>query len=333
MDICYMRNYKQPAKFVTLLSKAAKYYGIRIVYCQPADVNMAQKTVTGKVLINNEWVKKEVPLPYYIDLNTYCFRFKEIITFLKEHCFLLSKGSYGTKNTVYKRLEKDGKFKHLLIPTLDISSYSEFLSALTVYNKLILKPRKGHKGQGIYLISYSDEKYVITENDRETVVNLQQLEQFFIKNIHSKQYLFQKYIDSKTIFGHPFNCRVRLEKNGQGNWQVAIFLVRIGSYNKVVSNIAQGGSISKLTPFLKANYPRNWKEINSSIQEVANTLPDKIEEIFNKQNTSMGLDLGIDKEGKIYLYEVNSAPGSQFAEGEIANLKADYYFYLLKLNA
>ncbi|WP_404455545.1 YheC/YheD family protein [Oceanobacillus kapialis] len=324
-----MRNYKEPGKFVALLSKAAKYYGIRVIYCQPTDVNMSRKTINGKVLLNNEWVEEELPLPYYIDLNTYCFKYKEISTYLKDNCFLLTKGSYGTKSRVYTRLEKDGEFKHILIPTLNINSFSEFQSKLDEYNKVILKPRKGHKGQGIYLITHIENHYVITENDREEKVSLEKLEQFFIENINIKQYLFQKYVQSTTKEGHPFDCRVRLEKDGSGSWKVVIFLVRIGTSNKVVSNIAQGGSVSQLTPFLKANYPSNWKEIKSSIKEISISLPDKVEEIFNKNNASMGLDLGIDKDGKVYLYEVNSAPGSQFAEGEIANLKADYYFYLI----
>ncbi len=325
-----MRNYKQPGQFVTLLSKAAHYYNVRVIYCQPTDVDIISKTVYGKVLIKNKWVDIELPIPYYIDLNTYCFKYKEITNFLKANCFLLCQGSYGSKSKVYDQLEKDGEFKHILIPTFQVDSFSAFLSKLKESKQLILKPRRGHKGEGIYLIDYTDTQYMITENDAETKVNLHELEQFHLEKINSTKYLVQKYIYSKTRSGHPFDCRVRLERDGTGKWKVVIYLVRIGNNNKVVSNLSQGGSISKLTPFLKANYPSNWQEISSSIKEISTKLPDKVEELFNKQNASMGIDLGIDKDGKVFLYEVNSAPGSQFAEGEIANLKADYYAYLMK---
>ncbi|WP_449355758.1 YheC/YheD family protein [Virgibacillus natechei] len=134
---------------------------------------------------------------------------------------------------------------------------------------------------------------------------------------------------SKTIKGDPFDCQIRLEKIGKRKWEVVINLVRIGTGQKVASNIMQGGSISTLEPFLKSNYLNKWEPIRDSIIEVGKTFPSKIEELYNQELHSMGIDVGIDKYGKLYLFESNNAPGVDGAWGEIAMVKCDYYKYML----
>lgn len=127
----------------------------------------------------------------------------------------------------------------------------------------------------------------------------------------------------------PFDCRIRLEKNGSGKWTVAIYLIRIGSNQKVVSNVAQGGSVSGLKPFLEANYGEKAEDIRDSIESLAKSLPNKIEKKFNTNLTSLGIDIGIDLDGKLYLFEIETGPGFEFALGEIALMKSEYYKYIL----
>nr|WP_255259908.1 YheC/YheD family protein [Lentibacillus sp. CBA3610] len=144
------------------------------------------------------------------------------------------------------------------------------------------------------------------------------LKQLFDTTWHNDGYILQKYIHSKTKLGDPFDCRIRLEKNGRGFWEVAVYLVRIGSNQKVVSNVAQGGSVSRLRPFLESNFKENMESIKASIENIANKLPYKLESIFQQNLISLGLDIGIEKGGQIYLFEVETGPANEFAMGEIA---------------
>lgn len=323
-----MRNRRKPSKYARLLSKAAKYYGIDLIYCHPTDINTDKEIIHGKILRNNKWVPKNVSIPPFIDLSSYCYKYKKEIKFLKERSLLSSYGRFGSKEKVYTMLERDGEFKHLLIPSQSVHHFEAFYSFLNEHKEIIAKPKNGQKGEGIFLISMEKDGYLITYENQEKLVSLPELKVFFENRMNSKRYLFQKYIESKSKTGDPFDCRIRLEKNGIGEWSVPIYLIRVGTNQKVVSNVAQGGSVSSLTPFLKANYEDNWKEIRDSIKQVGKTLPYKIE-YLSKQATSMGIDLGIDKHGELYLFEVNSAPGVEFGTGEIASIKADYYHYIL----
>ncbi|WP_251047279.1 YheC/YheD family protein [Oceanobacillus sp. ISL-74] len=327
-----MRNFKKPFEFVRLLAKTSKYYGIDIVYCHPSDVDTENARINGKILINNKWEPINISIPEYIDLNAYCYKYKDTINYLKEKTLLSSPRRFGSKQSVYKKIIDDGQFAKIVPPTLLINSENDFRLIIEEYNKIILKPKKGHKGKGIYMINIVDGNYHVTQNCEEKIYNQSEMGAFLQKQIIPNNYLGQKYVDSTTINGDPFDCRIRLEKNGEGNWEVVINLVRIGSGNKVVSNVAQGGSVNKLKPFLKYNYPNKWNEIKEEIIYVATYLPDKIEQLFNKKTSFLGIDLGIDKEGNIYLFEVNSAPGADFGQGELANIKSDYYNYILKSN-
>ncbi|BAC14869.1 YheC/YheD family protein [Oceanobacillus iheyensis] len=330
MYLCYMRNYKKPFEFVRLLAKASKYYGIDIIYCHPSQVDTTEGKISGKILLNNRWESITVPIPEYIDLNAYCYKYKETIDYLKKKSTLSSPRRFGSKESVYKKLIDDGQFAKIVPPTLLINSENDFRLLIEDYNKVILKPKKGHKGQGIYKINIVEDNYHVTQDCEEKIFNQSEMESFLQKQIIPNNYLGQKYVESTTSNGDPFDCRIRLEKNGEGKWEVVVYLVRIGSGNKVVSNVSQGGSVNKLLPFIKYNYPDNWNEIKEQIDYIAENLPEKIEQLFNKKTSFLGIDLGIDKGGSVYLFEVNSAPGVEFGEGELANIKSDYYNYILK---
>ncbi|UZD12527.1 hypothetical protein OLD84_16730 [Virgibacillus natechei] len=81
-------------------------------------------------------------------------------------------------------------------------------------------------------------------------------------------------------------------------------------------------------PFLKTNFGDKMPSIEASIKQVAKTLPYKLESIFDQQFGSLGLDIGIGKNGDLYLFEVETGPGTEFGTGQIAMIKADYYKYI-----
>ncbi|WP_169792887.1 YheC/YheD family protein [Lentibacillus amyloliquefaciens] len=322
-----MRNIKKPQKFVRLVAKATKYNKIDLVYFTANDVDVEQEIINGLMLIENKWVRKEVPIPEFIDINVYCFKHKKVMNFLRTRS-TLSSGKFAPKDVVNKKVLEDGEFAHLIIPTESIIDFKTFYSFLKKHGTIIIKPKLGQRGEGIYMLSQTKRHYILTYENQDIKLNKRKLKHFFKNDINKERYIFQKHINSRTKNGEPFDCRIRLERNGVNKWQAAVYLIRIGTGQKIVSNVAQGGSVSELTPYLKANY-ENWEAVRDSLREIGNKLPYKMEQIFNKKITSMGIDLGIDKAGNPYLFEVNTAPGHEFAMGDIALIKSEHYKYRL----
>ncbi len=116
MLIGFMRNIQKPQKFVRLLAKTTKYNGIDLVYFTANDVDIEREKINGRMLIENKWVRQEVPIPSFVDINVYCFKHKRVINFLQSKS-TLSSGRFGPKDTVYQKVKEDGEFAHLIIPT------------------------------------------------------------------------------------------------------------------------------------------------------------------------------------------------------------------------
>src|SRR5699024_9482256 len=96
--------------------------------------------------------------------------------------------------------------------------------------------------------------------------------------------------------------------------------VRMRSPQKIVSNISKGGSVVRFNSFLKTEYGNDWKVYSDKLKEVTEGLPRKIEELYDAEITSLGLDLGM-ADGEFYLLEVNYFPGGTFAMGEVTMLR------------
>src|SRR5699024_7899679 len=133
----------------------------------------------------------------------------------------------------------------------------------------------------------------------EQTVNKTELEKLYNESWGPENFILQKYVISRTLAGEPFDCRIRLEKNGRGKWAVAIYLVRIGSNQKVVSNVAQGGRVTSLRSCLETNSPDVEAQRRESIKVIAKSLPYKIESLYNVALSSLGLDIGTDRGGKL----------------------------------
>src|SRR5699024_518482 len=127
----------------------------------------------------------------------------------------------------------------------------------------------------------------------------------------------------------PFDCRIHMEKNGDGKWVNAKNYVRIGIGQKVISNVSQGGGISDVKPFLEANFGEQAKKVHLRINKLAESLPYALEKLRDNKMMTMGMDIGIDKDGSLYLFEVNSAPITHPLRDVAVTLRVDYYTYML----
>ncbi|GAA0469292.1 YheC/YheD family protein [Alkalibacillus silvisoli] len=324
-----MRNSRTPKDFFKLLSQACAHYDLTLVYFSPKDVDMDRGTANGKVLVNDEWIKREVDIPRFIDVSNFCYKHRTIMNYLGQ-VSTLSSERIGSKSKLYKAIKESGSFDHLIIPYITTDSPKEVFEFLFQHQEVILKPKIGKKGEHIYKLTFIDtNEFKVSYETNEQIIDREELISFFTELVTKKKYICQRYIHSYDNNHNPFDCRIRLEKNLEGKWEIAINLVRISSNQKVVSNVAQGGYVSELESFLKVNYPENWETIQNEIIQVGEGLPLHIEKVTGKTLNSLGIDIGIDQDGKPYLFEANTAPGVDYALGEIAMIKSGYYYFMM----
>jgi len=205
------------------------------------------------------------------------------------------------------------------------------VNSLKEFDTIVVKPTSGLKGNNVIKITKMNEgKFKIGKEKKEEYINDDELENLYDEISKDTQYIAQKYIDSKSKQGDPYDCRIHLEKNGLGKWEPARMFIRIGIGQKIVSNIAQGGAISNPIDFLANEFGDDGIDIYKKLEKLANELPYWLEKTTEKTLMTMGLDVGIDKDGNLYVFEVNSYPIYEPQRAEIALLRAQYYKYVLE---
>ncbi|WP_194165612.1 YheC/YheD family protein [Oceanobacillus sp. CFH 90083] len=333
MEVGLLRLFKQPTFMSKFISLVAKAKGIDIIYFQVGDIDQENHKINGKILIDNEWVNITTNIPKVIDVSAFSLKHKEEIAYLNKRSVLTENGKKRmTKATLQKRLLEDDHFKKYIIPSQDCSSFSVVEEYLNLYNTVIIKPVSGQKGQGIYKVNKQNEnQYELSYQQSKKIVSLKELNEFFNQDIIStgKKHLVQKFISSTTPDGSPFDIRVHLEKNNKGEWTIPKMFVRIGLGQKVTSNISQGGGSSDANIFFQTYYKELTDDILGQLEQLGYDIAAKIEKLRSTELMTMGLDVGMDTNGDLYIFEVNSAPGTTRLRSDVVLLRTDYYKYLL----
>lgn len=129
--------------------------------------------------------------------------------------------------------------------------------------------------------------------------------------VGSKSYVIQPYLSLHTRDGTPFDLRILVQKDGYGIWQQTGKAVRLGPRQGMTANLHGGGKAVDALSFLQLHYPpQKLETINQHIDYLSQKVPALLEQRYAPL-CELGLDLGLDQEGKVWLLEVNSKPGRQ----------------------
>ncbi|SCU36845.1 Uncharacterised protein [Staphylococcus xylosus] len=106
---------------------------------------------------------------------------------------------------------------------------------------------------------------------------------------------------------------------------------RIGIY--ITSNVNSGGSISPLVPFLKKSFQKSWLNIKEDLDLLYEEIISSIEGLFNKNIDVLGVDVGIDTNGRLWIFENNTFPAQNYYFAEDSELRVLYYKWLTENKA
>lgn len=150
----------------------------------------------------------------------------------------------------------------------------------------------------------------------------------YLEQYVAKKYIVQPYIQSRTEEGLPFDIRIHVRRGKDGQWMPVKVYPRIGRGDGITSNLSQGGSIAQLKPFLKRQFMQNSIKIEKELNKLAVEFPTYFQRAYDKPLAALGLDIGIDEKGKLWLFEVNPYPGSTMFELESQQVAMGYAKYI-----
>lgn len=234
----------------------------------------------------------------------------------------------GSKPFVFSKMKQSNYLKQFLIPYIEINNRNDILTFLKQHQQIILKPVRGHHGDNVIKIKEHKDKFIITKKQYEHELNSNEFLHFLDKL--PNEMIAQKFIDSSISTGEPFDYRMHLQKNIHGLWVITIIIPRVGSKSRVVTNISQGSTMMEFLKFLRNEYREHAREIKRQIESFALKFAYEFERQYPYNFDELGIDIGYDHDGNIWVYEVNWRPGHIFIEVPTARNTIHYAIFLAK---
>lgn len=221
-------------------------------------------------------------------------------------------GSFSLKNkwTKTKWLQSDRKLKPF-VPDTKPFTRASLVEMLNRYGMVYFKPTTGTGGNGIVrIVKVSGGRFRLKINTRtDEAHSVEDLFRRLQKTARGRSYLLQKGIYLKTSKGRPFDMRTTVQKTKQGKWVHTTMFVKLGLQNKVVTNYHQGGKLTLVEPTLRragyktAEIERYKRELRTLGLETGRCF-----DRYNRRFKELGLDVALDREGRLWILEVNTRP-------------------------
>lgn len=223
------------------------------------------------------------------------------------------------KWTIYQILLKKSRFRSHLPRTLMFRSTADVFNLLNDYPSIYVKPINGTGGRGIARVEkLSNDMYLIQGRKKNRrIIPAQKLHKarlsaFLLNWRGSGRFLAQQGIQIKLPNGRVHDYRMLVQKNGQGEWDVTGCAGRIGAPRSVTSNLHGGGHAVMMNSLLAQGI--TGEERRQEVRRTAERLSLEIAAYLEKTIGALcelALDLAIDKNGHVYVLEVNPKPARE----------------------
>lgn len=205
-----------------------------------------------------------------------------------------------------------------LPPTKLVETNEDIAEFLDRYGSIFLKPSTGSLGRRIIKVSADQQgfyRYMYRSKEKNTVEGIttdfnslvQQLKPLMGKRI----YVVQRDLNLARFEDCPFDIRVLVQKDMWGKWRRTKIYVRKAAPNSFLSNLSDGARPKSISAVLKDVFDVDFtvrQGLGEEIRRAVNLIPPALENGTGQIWGELGIDLGLDCDGRIWLIEINSKP-------------------------
>ncbi|ASS75545.1 hypothetical protein CIG75_11480 [Tumebacillus algifaecis] len=305
--------------------RASRELNVLCYVFNAADVNFSAGTVSGVTMTGppgrETWTFGRFPLPEVV-YNRVPHRRAETLPDVKRCKERLERMGvpmfnerFLNKNEMYRWLSGD-KRSSTYIPETERMRTADGLQRFCLKHQLIyLKPTGGSLGMGIYQVERDKQGYLVRykrEKNHVTTrfVNAEAVLQFVRRRSHPKStYLMQQGIRMMEYQGRKTDFRVHLHKNSVGAWEAAGIGAKVAGSTSVTTHVHNGGRVVAGDKVLRAWYGERAEQMKARIVEVSIRVADVIQGLLKGESGEFGLDVALDKDGQVWVFETNAKPG------------------------
>ncbi|HWI55394.1 MAG TPA: YheC/YheD family protein [Desulfobacteria bacterium] len=292
------------------------------------DISWEERKIKGwifqdKAAAGKKWTSRLLPIPTVVYDRCFGARGKEDGYELRSQ--LLNVSGVTVFNAMpklrkwetYELLRTYPEIQDCLPKTLPYTGAEELAELLTKPGRVYLKPDGLSKGKGIFTIGRSPSGgFTIRHRGPEAneifrIDSLDELEKLFEPYIErGGGYLMQEEVPLARYNGKKFDMRVLCQKDIDGQWIIGGIAVRVAARRSIVTSPRSGGSVITWPHALQSVFSQQQDQpdgIASKVTDIAFRICGIIEQHFGCCG-ELGLDMGIDDQGKVWVIEVNAKP-------------------------
>ncbi|WP_088036348.1 YheC/YheD family protein [Evansella clarkii] len=314
-------------KRVQLYTKAAKKQNCTVCFFRLQDLQPNTTTVNSLIKENGTYKKKRISIPKVIYKRVgHTKKHLPLFESLNQKgvkIFNLYKNNY--KWNVWKIVNKNESLS-IYQPYTRLASNESIKSMIRKYPSVVIKPNRGEGGKGIMKIEKDgNRRWVLyTKNSKGQWKGKRftsKLPSVLTKTIKKRKYLVQEGIELATYNGTKFDLRVAVQKNTREKWQLSAIFTKVAGPGQLLTNMSQGGESYLLEEVLRNHPTLHYDHLFPQIKQISLKLAEHLSK-YKKGMYDFGFDIGISKDGRLYLFEVNHTndyPFFSIKNGELAH--------------
>ena len=302
----------------------------------PDGIHIKNGKIEGEVFEKGNWVKKITRLPdaiYYEPDPMYEENY-ESVDQLKQLVPFTSH-PIGNKLNLFRKIKEGRVFAEYVIPFEGVRHKEDVIIFLNRYGKIVLKPAWDEQGREVIFIHKEQDDYIVEMNGQLRKYTRDQFNDWITKLADQKEYMIQKYIAGLTKDGCKYDFRLYTQKNREANWFTLSTVPRVARPDRILTNIHSGGLTGIPISFLRSQFGNESYDIEKFLEHFGVSFSQHIEELNGVSYDELGIDIGIDENKKIWIYDVNCKVDEPPFESFVINIIKNavrYAGYLAKQN-
>lgn len=318
----------QEPVLAALANSSAAIEGIAYVFC-PEDINWDELSVNGYIPSRNSeidaslWKAVKMPLPdvIYDRIPSRSiearFEVQEARSKLRNLGLTCFNPMFLDKWETHAALRNIPDVAGYLPPTRLIEHPENLTEFLNKYKSVFLKPSSGSLGRRIIKINteVNGYSYVYRSRDKQTVHGIVSDCQSLLTQLKpimgKRSYIAQKDANLALYENCTFDIRVLIQKDRFGNWRRTKIYVRAAAPDSFLSNLSDGARPQPINAVLQKVFNTTFIDkdgLGEDIRTAVNKIPCALESATGMKWAELGIDLGLDTQGRVWLIEVNSKP-------------------------
>lgn len=283
--------------------------------------------VQGYYFKDGKWHAAELPLPdvIYNRIHSRKLEYTLDFKFFRDKLALLNipffNDRFLSKWEVHEYLNHENHL-HAQIPETKLFTKKNLFNLAVKYETVFIKPVHGSQGRNIFKLTKADELFLLKSSVKNSETptkscTIEEIYHYLKPHLNNRIYIIQQGISLITYESRSMDFRVLCHKNTDNLWKVTSVVARISADDEFVSNIARGGEMMTPLQALTGVISReDAKAVLSQMKTLALETSSSISLHSTGLMGELGIDIGIDQEGKPWLIEVNSKPSKNFEDDQ-----------------